>query len=66
MPTKAERRALGIPEGVPILVITRPGGEQELAPADRVAVVVVPEPAGGTAPAHPAAAPAVPALPASG
>jgi GntR family transcriptional regulator len=46
MPTKGERRALGIPEGVPVLVITRPSGTQELAPADRVAVVVVPEAAG--------------------
>lgn len=43
MPTTDERRSLGIPEGVPVLAITRPGGEQELAPADRVAIVVVSE-----------------------
>lgn len=43
MPTKGERRALDIPEGVPVLVITRPDGRQELAPADRTAVVVVSE-----------------------
>jgi GntR family transcriptional regulator len=46
MPTKGERRALGIPEGVPVLVITRPDGKQELAPADRTAVVVVSDSAG--------------------
>ena len=43
MPTPEERRSLGIPEGVPVLVITRPGGTEELAPSDRAVIVVVPE-----------------------
>jgi DNA-binding GntR family transcriptional regulator len=50
MPTTSERRSLGIPEGVPVLVITHPDGQQELAPADRTAIVVVPEPSGPAAP----------------
>ncbi|HEY5989877.1 MAG TPA: GntR family transcriptional regulator [Streptosporangiaceae bacterium] len=60
MPTTGERRSLGIPEGVPVLVIMRPNGEQELAPADRVTIVVAPEPAvspmpiGAPAPVAPA------------
>jgi hypothetical protein len=35
MPTDPERRTHGIPEGVPILVITEPGEEPRLLPADR-------------------------------
>jgi GntR family transcriptional regulator len=37
MPTPAERERLDIPVGVPVFVVTRPGGrESELWPADRV------------------------------
>ncbi|MCW2876965.1 MAG: transcriptional regulator, GntR family [Sphaerisporangium sp.] len=35
MPTDPERRTHGIREGVPILVITEPGEEPRLLPADR-------------------------------
>ena len=64
MPTTGERRSLGILEGVPVLVITHPGGQQEVAPADRTTIVVVPEPstsplsAREPAPAKPASPPA--------
>src|SRR5262249_36906495 len=44
MPTADERRSLRIGEGIPVLVITRPNGQQEVAPADRTVVVVVSEP----------------------
>ena len=50
MPTADERRSLHIAEGIPVLVITHPDGRQELAPADRTAVVVVSEPAGSPMP----------------
>jgi GntR family transcriptional regulator len=66
MPSKGERRTLGIPEGVPVLLISRPGGEQELAPADRVTVVVVPETAGGAATVGADAGPSSSPLPAAG
>jgi GntR family transcriptional regulator len=35
MPTEAERRRLGLSEGVPILVVTSPRGHVSLYPADR-------------------------------
>lgn len=38
MPTPKERRDLGIPAGVPVLVIERPGQAPEVVPADRKAV----------------------------
>ncbi|MER7212412.1 GntR family transcriptional regulator [Streptosporangium sp. NPDC000239] len=38
MPTPQERQELGIPEGVPLLVVEREGQEPELLPADRVVV----------------------------
>jgi DNA-binding GntR family transcriptional regulator len=43
MPTPGERRSLGIPEGVPVLAIGRPDGQEELRPADRTVIVVVSE-----------------------
>jgi GntR family transcriptional regulator len=39
MPTDTERRAMRIDEGVPVLVITRPGHGEELLPADRIQIV---------------------------
>lgn len=35
MPTESERRRLGLPEGVPVLVISRPCAADEVLPADR-------------------------------
>lgn len=35
MPTEAERRRLGLQEGVPVLVVSRPGAEDEVLPADQ-------------------------------
>ena len=41
MPTKPERRMLGIPEGVPVFVVERADGEDpEVLPGDRTALVV--------------------------
>lgn len=40
MPTYAERRALGLHEGVPLLVVSRPGRDDEVYPADRTALEV--------------------------
>jgi DNA-binding GntR family transcriptional regulator len=53
LPTDPERRAMRLDEGVPVLVITRHGGGEELHPADRTEIV-----AGGPDPA-----PARPAVP---
>jgi DNA-binding GntR family transcriptional regulator len=39
MPTDPERRAMRLDEGVPVLVISRHGGGEELHPADRTEVV---------------------------
>lgn len=41
MPTDAERRAMRIDEGTPILIIVRPGRDEELLPADRTGIRVV-------------------------
>jgi DNA-binding GntR family transcriptional regulator len=49
MPTDPERRAMRLDEGIPVLVVTRHGGGEELHPADRTDVVAN-EP--GPAPAH--------------
>lgn len=38
MPTPAERRELGIPAGVPVLVVERDGQAPEVLPADRKSV----------------------------
>lgn len=35
MPTEQERRQLGLPEGVPVLVVSREGQDDEVLPADR-------------------------------
>lgn len=40
MPTPAERRALGIAEGVPVLSVIRPGREEELFDAGRARVTM--------------------------
>lgn len=40
MPTPAERRALGIAEGVPVLSVRRPGRAEELFDAGRAEVVI--------------------------
>jgi len=40
MPSAAERRELGIPEGVPVLVISREGGAAEVRPADRTVIEI--------------------------
>lgn len=45
MPTAAERRALGIAEGVPVLSVTRPGRAEELFDAGRAVITVEPLPA---------------------
>jgi DNA-binding GntR family transcriptional regulator len=45
MPTDPERRAMRLDEGVPVLVISRHGGGEELHPADRTEIV-----AGGPGP----------------
>lgn len=39
MPTSAERRALAIPAGVPLLAVAGPGGGEELHAADRVVIL---------------------------
>lgn len=38
MPTEDERRRLGLPEGVPVLVVHRAGQPDEVLPADRCVV----------------------------
>jgi DNA-binding GntR family transcriptional regulator len=38
MPTEPERRRRGINEGVPVLVVTRDGQEEEIYPADHVEI----------------------------
>jgi GntR family transcriptional regulator len=43
MPSPAERKRLGIPAGVPVLVIERPGQPAEVVPADRKIVRIVRE-----------------------
>lgn len=48
MPSARERKELGIPEGVPVLVISRHGRGDEVHPADRTVVEVVPPPASAT------------------
>ncbi|MFI7642048.1 GntR family transcriptional regulator [Nonomuraea sp. NPDC049400] len=40
MPTLQERRALGIPEGVPVFVLEKPGNDPQLLAADRTTLVV--------------------------
>lgn len=65
MPTTEERRSLGLSEGVPVLVIIRPDGSQELAPADRVAIVVASESSRSIPSAEPAPAEQVGAAPTS-
>jgi DNA-binding GntR family transcriptional regulator len=42
IPTDPERRAMHLDEGIPILVITRPGHPNEHYPADQVAIVPAP------------------------
>ena len=36
---ESERRALGLAEGWPVLVVTTPGGDERVLPADRTALV---------------------------
>jgi GntR family transcriptional regulator len=38
MPTEQERRELGLSEGVPVLVVSREGADDEVLPADRYVV----------------------------
>lgn len=40
MPTQRERRLLGLPEGVPVFVVERPGGEPEVLAGDRTRLIV--------------------------
>lgn len=40
MPTDGEMRELGLPQGVPVLVVEQGGREVAVLPADRVALVV--------------------------
>ncbi|MER7213253.1 GntR family transcriptional regulator [Streptosporangium sp. NPDC000239] len=40
IPTEAERRAMGLDEGVPVFVIERPGEEPEVLPGDRTSLIV--------------------------
>lgn len=40
MPTVQERRSLGVGEGIPVFVITRPGHDPELHPGDRTRLIV--------------------------
>lgn len=42
MPTPAERRALGIAEGVPVIAIARPGRGEEVFAANRTRIVISP------------------------
>src|SRR5581483_11453778 len=44
MPTPAERRKVGVPEGVPVLSVDRPGRGEELFDASRAEVVIEPLP----------------------
>lgn len=46
MPTQKERRLLGVPEGVPVFVVERPGAEPEVLAGDRTKLVVKAAPAG--------------------
>lgn len=57
MPTRAERQALGLAEGVPVLSVTRPGRAEELYDANRAAVIMGglredPDPGGGVPGCH--------------
>lgn len=38
MPTAEERRVLGVDEGVPLLVVSQPGADEQVYPADRTAL----------------------------
>jgi DNA-binding GntR family transcriptional regulator len=40
MPTVKERRLLGLPEGVPVIVVERPGSEPEVLAGDRTRLIV--------------------------
>ena len=40
MPTLKERRALSIPEGVPVFLIEEPGGEPKIVAGDRTRLIV--------------------------
>jgi len=40
MPTPAERSALGIPEGVPVISVRRPGRAEELFDAGRAEIII--------------------------
>lgn len=40
MPTVGERRKLGLPEGVPVFVVKRPGSEAEVLAGDRTKLIV--------------------------
>lgn len=42
MPTPAERLALGVAEGVPVISVRRPGGDEELYDAGRAEVIIGP------------------------
>jgi DNA-binding GntR family transcriptional regulator len=50
MPTQRERRVLGIPEGVPVFVVERPGVDPEVLAGDRTTLVVEAASAQGGAP----------------
>nr|WP_169806324.1 winged helix-turn-helix domain-containing protein [Herbidospora sakaeratensis] len=39
MPTERERHDIGLPEGVPVVVFEKPGGEMEVLAGDRIALV---------------------------
>jgi len=39
MPTAEERHALGLDEGVPLLVVSQPGTDEQVYPVDRTALV---------------------------
>jgi DNA-binding GntR family transcriptional regulator len=40
MPTEPERRRLGLAEGVPVFVVSRPGADAEVLPGDQTSLVV--------------------------
>jgi hypothetical protein len=40
MPTRAERGALGVAEGVPVISVRRPGRAEELFDANRAEIVI--------------------------
>lgn len=40
MPTPEERAMFDMPEGVPVLVVTKPGGWPEVYPGDQYAVII--------------------------